>query len=407
MNSKGKFLILIASLLCNSFALAGADANDVTMKLEGLLHFQSGFRNQNKLVGEEKNVSNQREGFGFFTEAAIMALAQKQQDEVKYGAQIILMPSTKVKTTSSYNGSHLFLESEFGKVELGSPFDASTKMMIGGYDIAAGTGDGWGRYAKLDGAHMKSSGMAPEFVDYYGKDLIGDYQTKTGMINDSTEPPRMISYFTPKFSSIQVGISYIPDTNNVGGAALDKEGIKSDTINKNLQDVVAGGVSYEYHVSDGVDLKLAVTGQYSKRSKKAPIVTTDVQTFNLNPLKAYNVGGILTYGNMSYNLAYGSMGNSLTSSGYNHNGRDTSYYGGAIAYGQGPLKSSIAYFQSNQYKNKLNFISVATEYSIMPGLLPYAELSYFQAKGKPSYVLGASDKKAKGTIVLIGTKLKF
>ncbi len=55
----------------------------------------------------------------------------------------------------------------------------------------------------------------------------------------------------------------------------------------------------------------------------------------------------------------------------------------------------------------MDTITIATGHKIMPGLLPYAEISHFQAKGKPVYYPEAPNKKTKGTVGLIGTKLKF
>jgi hypothetical protein len=44
---------------------------------------------------------------------------------------------------------------------------------------------------------------------------------------------------------------------------------------------------------------------------------------------------------------------------------------------------------------------------MLPGLLPYAEVAYFQAKGRPVYYPEAQKKKIKGTIAIIGARLKF
>ena len=88
-------------------------------------------------------------------------------------------------------------------------------------------------------------------------------------------------------------------------------------------------------------------------------------------------------------------------------GRVTEYYNGAIAYGQGPMKTSISYFKSSRYKNTVDAVSLGTEYLVTPGLLPYAEVAYFEVKGKPVYFPEAPNKKTRGTVGIVGAKIKF
>lgn len=75
----------------------------------------------------------------------------------------MLQPTTKAKTSTSYNGSHIFIETSYGKVELGSPADASAKLCITGSQVTAGTG-GWSRYALLDSQHMRYNGLKPDLI---------------------------------------------------------------------------------------------------------------------------------------------------------------------------------------------------------------------------------------------------
>ncbi|MGI4775655.1 MAG: hypothetical protein ACRYE9_01800, partial [Janthinobacterium lividum] len=89
---------------------------DISLKLEGIFNFQSGFLFQGKLSGDEKLVSGSRRNFAFYTESYFGATVQQTSDNLTYGAKIVLIPTSKLKTSSSINGSHLFLESEFGKV---------------------------------------------------------------------------------------------------------------------------------------------------------------------------------------------------------------------------------------------------------------------------------------------------
>lgn len=433
--------LLLAGVVCFASTTGFAEesptpvisSSDTEIKLEGFYLFESGYLNQNHLTKYDK-VSDNKRKLGFYTEAAFAATITKTINDVIGGAKIVLQPTTRPKTSTSYNGSHIFIETSYGKVEIGSPYDVGSKLRITGNKVTAGTG-GWYRYAMLDNPYMKYQGLKPDF-DNGPSFYIESFSNNFDQINDKAEAARKINFFTPKMKGFQAGISYTPDSantggnrdinnlvfdNSVSGITKTKTGIRNVkvkngeliTINQNVVDSVSGGLTYEHELGEDADLKLSVTGEYGKPAR--PIVrsqTVDgkyqvINTYKLSNLKAYNLGAVFTYGNFSCGASYGSLGKSLTSKEYNKVGRDTYYYNGAIAYGQGPIKTSLSYFKSSRYKNTLDTVTVATEYKIMPGLLPYAEISHFQAKGKPVYYPEAPNKKTKGTVALIGTKLKF
>ena len=71
--------MLIASVLFgfSKMSLAGdvesgsmPVTSDLKVKLSGYGHFQGGYRNQNHLKGDDKNVSANRKSFAFFNDAA-------------------------------------------------------------------------------------------------------------------------------------------------------------------------------------------------------------------------------------------------------------------------------------------------------------------------------------------------
>lgn len=400
------------------------NVSDTTqLTLEGLLNFQSGFASQKNLVSEDQYISGNRRNIAFYTESYFAACLEQKAEAFTYGGKIVLVPTTKIKTSPSYNGSHIFFKSEFGKVELGSPYDAGSKLRVEGSDVSAG-GD-WAKYLKVNDTNTSYMGLDPELAD--SSDFFYDivFRTKQNQISDKAEPSRKVSFYTPNLSGFRFGISYIPDTGNGGGAPINSNsaGISEIKIkgtdntyvfNKNIKDGFSAGLSYEHNISDGVDVKVAVSGEYGKSAGKLNVIENKgqsneriVNSFKLSDLKSYNLGLNLTYGNFSYGASYGTLGKSLTSKEFNKTGRDTKYYNGAVAYGQGPIKTSISYFKSNQFTNTLNSVTLGSEYKLAPGLLPYAELSYFRAKGKPSFYPEAPRKKTKGTVGILGAKLKF
>jgi hypothetical protein len=433
----------LITLLCVSCLTSLAFANtpnsavsgtsDTEIKLEGIFVFQSGYANQNNLPAVSKNITDNRKKFAFYTESAIAVTVKQELDNMIAGAKIVLVPTTRSKTSTSYNGSHIFVETDYGKVELGSPFDAGARMRITGYEVAAAAGAGWSKYVKLDSGTMKYAGMKPDFDttnDFYMESYKNGFDDNSGR----REPARKVSYYTPKMQGFQFGISYTPDSANNGGHyelnSLDENGFsKSKTgvimvtlptggqaiINQNVKDAVSAGMSYEYELLNDMALRAAITGEYAKPARRARILAPRAQGApevvvsegKLSDLKAYNIGGVLTYGGFSCSASYGSLGKSLTTPIYHLAGRNTNYYNAGVAYGQGPIKTSLSYFKSSRYKNTIDAVTLGTEYKLTPGLLPYAEISYFKAKGRPVYAPDAPKAKTRGTVALLGAKFKF
>jgi hypothetical protein len=427
-----KKVLVISILIGSSLGLGSAFATDdsvtssrngVESKLEGLFNFQAGSRSQKGLGEYQKNVTRHNKSLGFYTEATLSALVSQQLDEVKYGLQLVVMPTTNIITSGSFNGSHIFLESDYGKVELGSPYDAGSKMRTTIYDVVAATGDDFCRYASLDHDGLKYNGLAPDFSFY---EFFLDGKNKSNILNashDKTEPSRKISYFSPVLADgLQFGISYIPDSSNAGLAKHNASGGESVValassevmkIDNNVKNAFSGGVSYTHQIADGISFKISATGEYGtaagkiKRYADSKKDSELLNTYKLSDLRSYNIGGVFKYGSFAYALSYGDLGKSLTSKEYHKVGRRTQYYGGAASYSQGAVKTSLSYFRSSHNKNKLEAIVLGSEYKVGSGLVPYAEVTYFQAKGKHVYYPDSKNLKTKGTVFILGTKVKF
>jgi len=415
-------------------------ASNTEIKLEGFFNFQAGYGKQTNMGNSKRyplsqNLTNYKKNVAFYTEAAFLVTFKQSFDEMIAGAQLTLVPTTKPKTSTSWNGSNIFLETNYGKVEIGSPYDANAKMRLTGCAIIAAS-TSWNSFVILQNVNMKYLGVNPEF-DTSTRFYMESFSNSLNDMTDGTEAARKVSYYTPKMQGFQFGISYTPDSSNTGGNRklknLDALGLsKSNSgvntvllpndlgtpelgsvvvINQNVVNAFSGGLTYEKQISDDLAVKFALTGEYGKAATPLVFLTPDKKNIisqdKLTNLKAYNIGGMLTYGNLSCAASYGSLGNSLTSPVYYKVGRHTEFYNGAIAYGQGPIKTSISYFKSLRYKNTIDAVSLGTEYKVISGLVPYAEVSYFQAKGKPVYYPEAPNKKTRGTVFLLGTKLKF
>jgi hypothetical protein len=419
-------VVLLASLLASSTALAGDPlpvVSDLNIKLGAYAAFESGFSNQGKLKGSEKNISANKRGFAFYNDTALFAAISNTTDDITYGAKIILVPTTKRKVNKDYNGSYVFLEHEFGRIEAGSPIPAAKNMMISDGSIPT-------KYIKTGIDYLKQSTKAvPSFLTSEGSFLGDQIIASMDSATYSSEPPRTINYYTPKFdltdsSKIRLGISYTPDSANTG---VEKPSDKSDGIKKyavgettidrfeidrSVKDAITSGIVLEQKLTEEAELKLALTGEYGKSAGKIKkFANKDDKNpleYKLSDLKSYNIGGELKVGDFKYNACYSSFGNSLTTKELHKGNRKSQYYNAGIAYTYNKATTtSLSYFASEQFKNKVNSVKLAVSHILAPGLKPYAEIHAYTLKGKPEFYPNLKARKVKGTVALVGVKLSL
>ncbi|MDC0864678.1 porin [Rickettsiaceae bacterium] len=439
MSSLKKIVVLgVCGLLSSSVSYAAEMkssgipvTSSLNITLSAYANFEAALRNQNHLTSDEKRLSSNRDFFAFSSKSALIADISNKMNDVTYGGKIALVPTAKKSGSPSYNGSHIYVESDFGKVEMGSPMSPSCSMMVDGSEVAAGSGT-WDDYAKFDTKHlMGDSKIEPSFASFTEFFLDSKLTTKSSKRAYSSEPARTIVYYTPKInlsdsSKLRVGISYTPDSSNTGadsssthssGVATKEVGLPdvySFEIDSTVKDAVSGGVTVEQNITDGVDVKLALTGEYGKSAGQAKLLKEkddkNPSILKLSDLRTFNVGGVMNFGNYSCSGSFGSLGKSLTTPEFHKTGRNTWYYSGSLAYKQGPFAASVSYFKSDQFKNTVDTISIGTNYLLAPGFQPYAEISSFTLKGRPEYYNGdspSSKKSTRGTVALIGAKLKL
>lgn len=422
-----KVSLLLGVLLASSTALASDPVpvvSDLNVKLGAFAVFESGFSKQEKLKGAEKNISANKKGMAFFNNSAFVANISNTANDITYGAKIVLVPTTKRKVNNDYNGSHVFLEHEFGKIEAGSPIPVARNMTVNDGAIPA-------NYIKTGIEYLKQGTKAsPSFLTSE-ETILGDSITAgLDSATYSSEPPRTINYYTPKFdltdsSKLQFGISYTPDSANTG---IDKPSVKSDgitkyaieetgvdrfEIDKSVKDALTGGIVLEQKLTEEAELKLALTGEYGKSVGKVKQFTlkddkNPVAEYKLSNLKAYNIGAELKIGDFKYNACYGSFGKSLTSKELHKAGNKSQYYNAGIAYTYNTATTTyLGYFASDKFKNKVNSVKLGVSHILAPGLKPYAEIHAYTLKGKPEFYPNLKARKVKGTVALLGVKLSI
>ncbi|MBP7190401.1 MAG: hypothetical protein KA998_04090 [Rickettsiaceae bacterium] len=454
-----KKIILIGALATatsSAFASSAIASNGMELKLGGLLYFESGIRvSQSKVPSDQKNVSANRKKFAFDGEANFSVTASNKVNDFTYGARIDVKTSTQSKSSASYNGSHIFLTSDdYGKLELGSGRSAFETMSMDAFDVAAGCGN-WDRYV------ASTTGVPVE---------TNPAQNSSGEFTYGAENPRKITYYTPKFRDmVQFGISYTPDTSNVGIGAMNTDSTAGDlrrsnfgktadaaaavppvlgnvpdvytqyTDQRTAKDLISYAVNFSHHIADDTDIQLSISGERSATTQNGkkktnldqngayinqaivaavpaaggaavPVNPTDansVTTYKLSRYSAWSIGTVLDYGNLSLGTGYTEKKGFAFKEVDGTCNKET-YYNAGIAYKIGDAKVSFVYSMEKKSRNETDGYTFGTEYNLAPGLKPYAEFTYFRGSGKKLDLYRDNTVyRTKGTIAVLGLVVKF
>ena len=409
-----------AKILLPIIAFASTSlASDITIKPTGRFDFSSGFI---KNKGEKSNnkVSVNRDGFGFLSQGRFILNVKNQlENNISYGAQMALQTSSRSDRSTP---SHLFFESDAGKWEFGSDKSVMTKMKITGYSNASATGGMWDAWVAPDIRNKKI-----QYVTNSGNFL----DTKTRNL-DKVEYSRKISYYTPKISGFQLGVSYVPDTVNDGGGPVRDDAPDYHMVNKiakgyafDIKDGIALGLTKEHKLSEKASVKLSLVSEFGKVAVKKPTTKAfadavkaqdeliDPKNTKFKKLSTYNIGAELKYGKFAVSGCYADFRKSLTASDplIDPSDRKKSYlYNVGAKYSFNKLSVSAHYFHSDNKKNVVGATTVGVDYKLAPGIMPYAEFTAFNAKG--AYKLKNKDTtyvadNHHGELFLVGIKLEF
>ncbi len=387
-------IVLFCSIFISS-ASFGNFESDAQLKLKGVLDFKAVSLHSKGTKKNEKKLSPDRGDIAFASSANMFIQMSKEvADSFRYGAQISLMTTTINDRGAS---SHLYLESDYGKIELGSDKSANHKMKITAYNISCGTGSLWDSFANLS----KGPGGI-SYISGYSNFLDGKTR-----FSKSAEYARKVSYFTPKINGLQLGISYIPDTGNQGFAPLDKENYsdlnKSSKYKFAIKDGVALGATIEKSFNDRIKIKTALVGEIGKLITKNDIKIEQ----KFSKVKSYTLGTILSVDQYSLAGSYSNHLSSVTNAMVDKK-RKTDIYSFGVRNDHELASFSLTQVIGNNKGNKLNATLFGVEKKVAKGLLGYADLIIFKTKGK-SYknLQNLVSHNVKGTIFILGSKVSF
>ncbi|MFN7038510.1 MAG: porin [Alphaproteobacteria bacterium] len=404
-----KKFLLCSTIISLTAGVAFADAPlNPNFSLGGVANFESGFRSQKK--DYKQDLSTHQKDVIFKNTARIYAKAEGQADAgFKYGAVVGLkttVDKSRKNASDNLDRSYLFVESEAGRIELGSNHSAGKTMKVDSSNFARATGGVNGSWYKYYNFGYKS--LDTDYADapfLTSGDNFVDYLNKW-----SDEDTRKITYYSPRMSGFQFGVSYTPDATNRGNNTREDNkyvGYNDAASSLNIKDLFSAGLNYTQQF-DQMTLSLSATGETGKVNHKIANIKNTKNT------QSYAFGGSLEYANLTFGGSYGVMSKKNFAANvsdaplFSYIGKDAKYWSAGVGYVQGPIGASVNYFESDlkgtNVHNTLKAVSVGVDYKLAAGMLPYAEVTMLDPRAK---TVGTATPRNKGSVFIVGTQFKF
>jgi len=313
---------------------------------------------------------------------------------------------------------------------MGSNVGADGTLKVDAGSIARATGGINGDWSYFANANDQFLGTAALPLAYgatggsttiVGIPVTGNFQNYLG--NHTEENLSKITYYTPRWMGLQVGVSYLPDQSNTGQGSIFTGGPTRTDYNGGLsQNIWTGGLNYDNKFGD-FGVAASATGEWGTAQDNT---TAGGVTTAYNDLKAWTTGAKVSYMGFSLAGSYGDWGKSNTLKAADS--KKTWYYDLGAAYEYGPFGASVTYLYSSvdcgitaqtavgaagvgingncaatdvNGKNKFDSISTGVDYKLAPGLTPYAEVTWYNQNS----VTNTLDNK--GYVAIVGTQLNF
>jgi hypothetical protein len=394
-----KFLMGTTALIGAATIASAAQAAGPDVTVGGFINFQSAFSDANNAFETTASGFDRSNHFVTDTEVHIN-VDGKADNGLGYGAVIELEADTDAGNTddggSNADKAYIYLESSAGRVEAGDNVGAAQALTIGAGSIARATGGINGDFHRFVdvGQNVNGGFTAPSaiFVPGLPSTAATNNVTPDGVDLLDEEEATKLTYFTPRVSGFQAGVSYTPDTGDNGSAA----GLSSEVGVDQYENLWSLGANYEGDF-EGVGVKVGVTGEFGDAENPATAGASDTQD-----ISAWQVGAELDFEGFS---VAGSYGDNDDSRQLKSGTTEVSYWTLGAAYETGPYGVSVTYMDSEASAtgvsdDEFTNLVVGADYSLAPGLTPYIEAAFFDAKEGG---VASND----GSVILVGTQLNF
>jgi hypothetical protein len=405
-----KNILLATTGLFGAALLAtAASAQTPKVTIGGFADFEAGF------TSDDNDDNTRSQGFRNDTEITIH-VDGKTEGGLGYGAVIdIEADVTADANDQGGNAARTFIyfEGDWGRTELGSNRGAAATQRIDASTIAAASGGINGSWVYFVN-NLAGSGAigAANTVSFISTSKLPTEHGNTLLFGDeSTYNANKISYYTPRFSGFQAGVSYTPDLNDRGQTLTRIDSVAAPTGGLaggagQYGDIIEAGVNFETQLDDGISLALSLTGEVGQADddNTAPVV-------EFEDLQAYAIGAVIGFEGWSLAGSYGDWDDSGATVGGVAGTIDSSdYYTVGLAYDGGAYAVSATYLDSTVDlvgggSNDFNNLVLGADYKLAPGLTPYAEVAFYEFDEDGPAGPGIFDND--GTTFIVGTQVAF
>ncbi len=372
----------------------------MTTTLSGNMKMEAGGRRfSNKDDSKDNPLTQNQRSAAFFSRSKAAINVTNKVDDLTYGATIRLQVATNQSNgtdkSSRLDRSHIFLDSDFGSVQLGTNVAASKLMQVTASDVASATGGIDGDYSMFLGKGLDGNNQ-----------FLFDADTLTNNIDGKTESANKITYLTPRVEGVQFGLSYTPDLSNGGNSVgvanlVDTNPTYNGTANQiGVRNLYSFGLNYKNTFND-VSVEVAATADTGK--VKSQVSDTIVTKYH--NVKTYNVGTVVGMNGFKAALSYSSDGKSAMQN--NGSKGKSAWWTTGVAYENGPMSTSLTYLagknkftESSAITSKTQVLSLGADYEVAPGFKPFTEVTYAKLSETGS-------KAQKATVFILGTRVKF
>ena len=270
----------------------------------------------------------------------------------------------------------------FGQIIIGDENSAMYKMHYApsDYGIGMNSGDNTAWNKPVSDAEGDSINMGSHYRSPFGATYI-----EPDAVNDSAK----ISYFTPRVSGFQLGLSYAPDGSQDNNGLPNRDAVNSDYIMVGANFVQKmGGMS------------VGISGGYG--------TVTDAAAGGVEP-EATSFGIKLGMGGISAGVAYANFSD--------HGTKDQEGLMAGVAYSSGPMGVSVSYYHGEKDGNngdaatldgqaERDVIHLSAKYAMGPGVTLAGTLGHAVYSSDDADIDNSVDESAS-TYVVMGLKVGF
>ncbi|KLN60856.1 hypothetical protein WH96_10355 [Kiloniella spongiae] len=326
-----KFLLASSAMVAATAVSAPAFAEDGKINLSVFTQFHA------SSTDADNNADDTNNGHDFNTNSEIKLTASNTADNgLKYGLVIEL--EADQDSTNNADENYIWLEGDFGRIELGDQDGAKDGLLVTGADVGL-------MYGMIDNP-TGSSVSGGSVTAGTGADTAAD-------VADSSDATK-ITYYTPNFNGFKAGVTYAADGSQ-GNAVSERE------VDQFGEQIIEAAVAYSGSVND-FSIEAGFGGTYLDNTNLPSAVDENT------------VWGVQT----GINVGYAGF---TVGVGYSYEDGDEFFddqhsFDAGINYTTGPWQFAVAgvwsetdYEATDEITNTA--ISAGVQYEVAPGLSVY------------------------------------